>query len=81
MNGCGNTMKNGIYNVAGKGDGMLLGTILRMWGKPKIDGGRLGQDLKPKAEITTGMEASSLLVVGHSPGPQLWVQRGVRAWH
>ncbi len=59
---------------------MLLGTILRMCEKPKIDGGMLVQDLKPKAEIPTGMEVSTLLVVGHSPGPQSGVQRGVRTW-
>jgi hypothetical protein len=60
---------------------MLRGAKLRMCGHPKIDGGMLTKDLKPKAEIPTGMEVSSLLVVGHSPGPQLGVQRGVRAWH
>ncbi|OME94745.1 hypothetical protein BK123_06415 [Paenibacillus lautus] len=60
---------------------MLRGAKLRMRGHPKIDGGMLTQDLKPKAEIPKGMEVSSLLVVGHSPGPQSGVQRVVRAWH
>jgi hypothetical protein len=73
-------MKIGIYHVAGKGYGMLLGTILRMGGKPRIFEERLGQDLKSKAEIPTGMESSSLLVVGHSSGPQSGVQRGIRTW-
>lgn len=59
---------------------MLRGAKLRMCGKSEMAGGRIRQELKSKLVIRIGMAASSLLVVDKSLGPQLWVQRGVRAW-